>query len=270
MNLDPELADGKEFEQIRSWLLTKSGIYLNETRDTLIRHRLHKRMAELQVACFSRYAQLLLADQAEQQVALNLLTTNETYFFREIKHFEFIREKLVEELHALPEVKVWSAASSSGEEAYSLAMLLADIMPEGKWQVLGTDINTDMLQLARKASYPLTAKNKIPAPYLKRYCLKGVGKGEGWFKIKNKLAEKVTFKHHNLLVEPINNKEKFDLIFLRNVLIYFRLEDRKKVVQNLINQMRPGAWLIVGHSESIYGFDPRLVQQQPGCYQYQL
>ncbi len=269
MNSNDEVFNDRECKQIRSWLLTKSGIYLDEKRNSLVSHRLHKRMIQLKLESFEDYTFRLINDGDEQQIALNLLTTNETYFFREPKHFEFIGNQLISELAQSAKINVWSAASSSGEEAYSLAMLFAELLPDANWRVLGTDINTDMLAIAKRASYELTPKNKLPEQYLKQYCLKGVGESEGWFKIKDELIERVEFKHHNLLNSPRNNKDKFDLILLRNVLIYFRLEDRKKVVQNIINQMRPGGWLIVGHSENIHGFDKRLVQQETGCYQYQ-
>ncbi len=258
-----------ECKQIRAWLLETSGIYLDESRNSLVSHRLHRRMAELKLTSFEEYALQVANDSEEQQIALNLLTTNETYFFREPKHFEFINHHLVSEFVELPKVNVWSAASSSGEEVYSLAMLFADLLPESNWHILGTDINTQMLSLAKRASYELTPKNNIPERYLKQYCLKGVGESEGLFKIKDELKQRVSFKHHNLLNKPIHNKEKFDLILLRNVLIYFQLADRKKVVQHIIEQMRSGGWLIVGHSENIHGFDDRLVQKQAGCYQFQ-
>ncbi|WP_244813355.1 protein-glutamate O-methyltransferase CheR [Vibrio sp. B1FLJ16] len=242
---------------------------MDEKRNALVSHRLHKRISQLKLNNFEEYAYLLFNSSEEQQIALNLLTTNETYFFREPKHFEFIAEHLVPEFARLAKTNIWSAASSSGEEVYSLAMMFDDLLPECNWHILGTDINTDILSIARSASYELTPKNKIPERYLKQYCLKGVGDSEGLFKIKDELKQRVCFKHHNLLNKPINNKQKFDLILLRNVLIYFQLEDRKKVVQNVTEQMRHGGWLIVGHSENIHGFDKRLVQKQTGCYQFQ-
>ncbi len=269
MNSNESLFNDIECKQIRTWLLDKSGIYLDEKRNTLVSHRLHKRMAELKLTTFEEYAQRVISDSEEQQIALNLLTTNETYFFREPKHFEFIAGHLVSEFVEFKKVNVWSAASSSGEEVYSLAMVFAEKLPESNWHILGTDINTDMLRLAKSASYELTPKNSIPERYLKQYCLKGVGESEGLFKIKDELKQRVSFKHHNLLNKPINNKEKFDLILLRNVLIYFQLDDRKKVVQHITEQMRTGSWLIVGHSENIHGFDERLVQKKTGCYQFQ-
>lgn len=268
MNSNEVLFNDVECKQIRSWLLIKSGIYLDEKRNSLVSHRLHKRMSELRLISFEEYAQRVTNDCEEQQIALNLLTTNETYFFREPKHFEFIANHLVPEFAGLTSVNVWSAASSSGEEVYSIAMLFGELLPESNWHILGTDINTEMLRLAKWASYELTPKNNIPDRYLKQYCLKGVGDSEGLFKIKDELKQRVSFKHHNLLNKPIHNKEKFDLILLRNVLIYFQLSDRKKVVKNVIEQMRSGGWLIVGHSENIHGFDERLVQIQAGCYQF--
>ncbi len=269
MNSNEQLFSDIECKQIRTWLLENSGIYLDEKRNSLVSHRLHNRMSELKLTTFEEYGQRVVSDSEEQQIALNLLTTNETYFFREPKHFDFIINHLVSEFGELEKINVWSAASSSGEEVYSLAMVFAERLSESNWHILGTDINTDMLRLAKRASYELTPKNNIPERYLKQYCLKGVGDSKGLFKIKDEIKQQVSFKHHNLLNRPINNKEKFDLILLRNVLIYFQLQDRKKVVQHITEQMRSGGWLIVGHSENIHGFDDRLVQKQTGCYQFQ-
>ncbi len=145
MNSNTDSFDDIECKHIRSWLLAKSGIYLDEKRNALVSHRLHKRMSQLKLNSFDEYAYRVLNDSEEQQIALNLLTTNETYFFREPKHFEFIAQHLVSEFGDLTKVNVWSAASSSGEEVYSLAMLFDELLPDSNWQILGTDINTEML-----------------------------------------------------------------------------------------------------------------------------
>ncbi len=263
-----DLTDG-EFRQLQHWLLKTSGIYLNDEKKTLVSSRLIKRLRAIEVQDLADYVPLLLTDADESQIALNLLTTNETHFFREPRHFDFIREQVIPSLQGNGEINLWSAAASTGEEAYSLAMLFSDLMPMGNWRIIATDINTEVLTWACSGIYSLLLNSQIPDAYLQRFCLKGKGKDEGKFKIEPKVKQKVTFLRHNLIHPPQHNSLKFDLVLLRNVLIYFDKDHRKQVVQHVIEQMRPGGWLLTGLSESIGSLDDRLKQIDIGCYQYQ-
>ncbi len=259
----------QQFKQIRDWLYERSGIHLNATKKSLVTGRLYKRLTELDLADFDAYLQLLRNPQQskEAELALNLLTTNETYFFREPKHFDFLHS-LIAQGELNKRVRVWSAAASTGEEAFSIALALASQFGlQEPWQVIGTDINTRVLQQARSAVYPLPDSQKIDPALLKAFCVKGVGKDEGWFRIRPQVRQHVQFQQHNLM-QPLLVTQKFDLIFLRNVLIYFELEDKKRIVLNMLEALKPGGFLLVGHSESIHGYDPRLVQQRPACYRY--
>uniref|UniRef100_UPI0027BA6D43 CheR family methyltransferase n=1 Tax=Rheinheimera sp. TaxID=1869214 RepID=UPI0027BA6D43 len=223
----PELSDA-EFNGFRDWLYAQTGIHLSPIKKGMITGRLQKRLHALKLANYSQYLKLL-KDQnqpTEKQLALNLLTTNETYFFREDKHFAFLKD-VVSQQHLKQNLQIWSAASSSGEEAYSIAMLLAATLGlQTNWQILGTDINTDVLTKARRAVYPIAETAKIPAAYLQQFCQKGVGKDHGWFRIGDALRQRVNFERVNLFKLP-PDLPKFDVIFLRNVLIYFELEDKK-------------------------------------------
>ncbi len=260
----------QQFKQIRDWLYERSGIHLNATKKSLVTGRLYKRLTELDLRDFDAYLQLLRNPQQskEAEMALNLLTTNETYFFREPKHFDFLHN-LIAQGELNKRARVWSAAASTGEEAFSIALALASQFGvQEPWQVTGTDINTRVLQQARSAVYPLQDSQKIDQSLLKAFCLKGVGKDDGWFRIRPEVRQHVQFQQHNLML-PLQTSQKFDLIFLRNVLIYFELEDKKRIVLNMLEALKPGGYLLVGHSESIHGYDPRLVQQRPACYRYQ-
>lgn len=260
----------QQFQQIRDWLYQRSGIHLNATKKSLVTGRLYKRLTELDLADFDAYLQLLRDPQQskEAEMALNLLTTNETYFFREPKHFEFL-QSLITRGELQKRVRVWSAAASTGEEAFSIALALAGQFGlQDPWQVTGTDINTRVLARARAAVYPLQDSQKIDQALLKAFCVKGVGKDNGWFRIRPEIRQHVQFQQHNLML-PLQTTQKFDVIFLRNVLIYFELEDKKHIVLNMLDVLKPGGYLLVGHSESIHGYDPRLVQQRPACYRYQ-
>lgn len=257
-----------QFHAIREWLYRHAGISLNDSKKCLVAGRLHKRLAELTLTDYGDYLALLQAGQGiEPEVAINLLTTNETYFFREPEHFEFLRLSLQQRSPGEP-FHVWSAASASGEEAYSIAMLLADILgPEANWHIVGTDINTRVLAQARRGVYPMERAKRIPLDYLKRFCLKGVRKDRGWLKILPAVSRHVGFIHYNLMHSPAL-EQKFDVVFLRNVLIYFNQEDKKRVVTNVLRSLKPNGLLLVGHSESVNGYHPGLELLKPSCYRY--
>jgi chemotaxis protein methyltransferase CheR len=260
----------KEFRDIRDWLKDQSGIHLADIKKSMVVGRLQKRLRALQISSFAAYLKLILqADQSsERQTAVNLLTTNETYFFREEKHFQFLQQQVLPAVQSPNNFKVWSAAASTGEEAYSIALTLAQLWGvQSSWQVMGTDINTSVLQRAQKALYPMDAKDRIPVQMLKAFCLKGVGKETGWLKISDEVSSHVSFVQANLFTLQLR-LPMFEVIFLRNVLIYFELEDKKKIIQNIVRQLKPGGWLLVGHSESIHGYHDDLKQHRPSCYQY--
>lgn len=258
-----------EFIQFRDWLYQQAGIHLADVKCSMVSGRLQKRLHALQLSGFAAYLDYLKvpAHQQERQTALNLLTTNETYFFREDKHFLFLQKLLVAQPQ-LQNWQVWSAAASSGQEAYSIAMTLAQQLGFTKsWQVSATDINTTVLEKAQRAIYAIDEAAKIPEAMLKAYCEKGVGKDQGWFRIGQSIRQRVNFCVTNLF-KPDKTLPVFDVIFLRNVLIYFELEDKKLIVNNVLRQLKPGGCLLVGHSESIHGYHPALVQLQPSCYRY--
>ncbi|MEJ6472711.1 protein-glutamate O-methyltransferase CheR [Pseudoalteromonas piscicida] len=260
--------ENSSFEQLQQWFYESTGILFNDSKRPLVSGRLQKRIRQMQLNNLAEYFELLRRDEAERQVAINLLTTNETYFFRESKHYDFLTSDVLPALTKQEKVSVWSAASSSGQEAYSIAMLMAKQWGLFKlWQIHGTDINTQVLKLAQRGVYPIDASEKIPADLLKRYCVKGKGKDTGFFMVMPDLKKHVTFKQTNLLkVNPIQSS--YDVIFLRNVLIYFNMDEKLQILSNVLNHLRPGGWLFVGHSESVTGFDTRLQQVKPGCYRF--
>ncbi|MBL4773577.1 MAG: hypothetical protein JKX98_08260, partial [Alcanivoracaceae bacterium] len=174
----------------------------------------------------------------EKIVMLNLITTNETFFFREIEHFEFCQKTILPQHPFKTKFRAWSAASSVGAEAYSLAMLLDTAFARSDWEVVGTDINTDVIEKANIALYPEAWLEKIPKELRKKYCLKGKGKHEGKFMIDKVLKENIHFFAKNLLM-PISDIGKFDLIFLRNILIYFDEKTKQRVVDNIIFNLKP-------------------------------
>jgi len=244
------------------------GLYLPFSKKALLCSRLSRRLVELGLSDLRGYYALISQPQeeAERQRAIDLITTNETYFFREQKHFDALRDDILPEMSARNELKIWSAASSTGEEAYSIAMLLDDCRAHHPWSIHASDISQRVLTFARRALYPMVRGEHIPKPYLSRYCLCGTGEYEGHFLIDQRIRKRVTFEQRNLLNLPTEMDEKFDVVFLRNVIIYFDFPTKVDVIQGVIRKIRPGGWLIVGHSESLHGMPLDLQMSAPSIY----
>lgn len=255
----------KELQFFQELMLTEAGVTLPPTKKSLVRTRLSKRLHATSCATFTAYCRLLDQDGAERQSAVDLLTTNETYFFREPKHFAFLRESLPAAFPSGRPFRVWSAACSSGEEPYSIAMVLADHFGEKDWSVLGSDISLSMLSKARTGHYSTIRSEGIPAEYLKRYCLRGIGRQEGTLLIDRRLRARVDFRPINLN-ESLPPLESFDAIFLRNVMIYFSQDTKTQVVKRLLRYLKPGGHFFIGHSESLHGIDHGLQQMGPATY----
>jgi chemotaxis protein methyltransferase CheR len=264
----PQLSDA-EFVWIRRFVYDRAGIALSDSKKMLVAARLDKRLRHHRLASFGDYFALLCADggAAEATVALDLLTTNETSFFREPEHFAFVREQLLSKPVAGHPFRAWSAASSSGEEAYSLAMLLAEHLRDEDWEVIGTDVSARMIASARRGLYPLAAADRIPRRYLENYCLRGSGEYEGSFLVDAALRGRVHFLNANLL-DPPAKLGTFDLIFLRNVMIYFDAEGKRRTVAHAERMLRAGGVLVVSHSESLNGVPTRLRAVQSSIYRH--
>lgn len=257
-----------EFTQFQRFILDEAGITLSPAKKALVMGRLGKRLAQHGLDNFGQYFQLLSSGKhpGEVQTAVDLLTTNETYFFREIKHFDFLRQQALAARGRGQPYRVWSAASSSGEEAYSIAMVLADCLPSTPWEVLGTDISTRVLHGAAQALYPMERARHIPPDYLRRFCLKGTGEHEGRLLIERSLRGRVAFRHLNLNA-PLPDLGRFDMIFLRNVMIYFNDETKRQVVARVLSALGPGGYFCVGHSESLNNISQAVRSVAPSIYQ---
>jgi len=263
----PALSDA-EFELFRRLIYDTAGISMAPSKKALISGRLSKRLRDLGYATFREYFQWIdkskdAAALRERQNAIDHLTTNETYFFREPRHFEFVEQRLIPHW-AGRSVRLWSAASSSGEEAYTLAMVM-EKHHRGGWEIVGTDISTRVVAAATRGQYPLARANNIPREHLKNFCLKGVGEHNGTFRIDSRLRRKVSFRPANLR-EDLSAVGMCDLIMLRNVLIYFDMDVKKKVVANVLRQLKPGGCLMVGHAESLHGVTSEVKPVQPATY----
>lgn len=257
-----------EFGLFQKLIFEIAGISISETKKVLLVGRLSRRLKALGCSNFSQYYKLVTSGDcaAERQAMVDLLTTNETYFFREPKHFDYLRQ-LAERRRKGNSFRAWSAASSSGEEAYTMAMILAETLGSSPWEILGTDISNRVLSKARGGQYPMDRTNGIPINMLKKYCLKGIHEQAGTLLIARELRERVKFEHSNLL-QPAKNLGQFDVIFLRNVMIYFESETKRKVIDNLLPYLKSDGHFIVGHSESLNGLTSKLVQVAPTIYRH--
>ena len=254
-----------EFELFRGLLYSEAGISLSSAKRSMVEGRLHTRLRHLGLTDYQAYFDVVERNlNGELQTAVNILTTNETCFFREPKHFDYLREQVLPGWSGGP-YRIWSAASSTGEEAYSLAMLLAEHARTSAWEILGTDINTKVINVARSGQYPILRAKDIPTPYLKKYCLRGIGDEDGTFIIGPLLKAKVSFANANLQ-KDLSTFGRFDVIFLRNVMIYFDVEGKRSVVSKLVRQLKPGGHLIIGHSETLNGICSELKMVMPSVY----
>ncbi|MDO8989664.1 MAG: CheR family methyltransferase [Sideroxyarcus sp.] len=258
-----------EFRRFSALIYDIAGITLTDAKKMLLTGRLSKRLIALGIPNYTQYFKYVTDDAHvdELQFMVDLLTTNETYFFREPQHFDYLKTIIPSALRQGQVYRVWSAAASIGAEAYTIAMLLADKLGiDGTWEILGTDISNSVLEQAQKGHYRMAESEKIPREYLKKYCLKGKGPQEGTFLIDRRLRQHTRFEPLNLNVEGMRKVGDFDVIFLRNVLIYFDIPTKQRVVANVIPNLKIGGYFIIGHAESLNGITDVLTQVEPTVY----
>lgn len=267
VSLDADVSD-QDMLLFQQLFKQQIGLHLPLSKKALLHSRLNHRLHELGLRGLAQYHRLISsADGAEEcQHAIDLITTNETYFFREQSHFDFLAQELLPLWRDHKSLRVWSAASATGEEAYSLAMVLDHHRPAGSWSVFASDISKRVLRFARRALYPMARGQNIPRPYLRRYCLLGTGEYEGHFLVQADLRAKVEFAQRNLTALHEHEDGLYDLIFLRNVIIYFDCDTKLQVLKDVIARLRPGGYLVVGHSESLHGMALDLLMHSPSIY----
>ena len=268
-----------DFERIAAIVSGEVGIKLPPTKRLMVEGRLRRRVRALGFADFTAYCDDLLRGDglaAELPFLINAVTTNKTDFFREPEHFELLEEKLVPALLAerqgerRPLLKVWSAASSNGAEAYSIAMLLADMVArrdDFRFAILGTDISTAVLAHAMRAVYPAEMVAPVSAERQARYLMRSRGTARPEVRIVPELRRLARFTQLNLMDERYPFDRDVDVIFLRNVLIYFEKKDQEAVILRLIGHLRPRGYLVLGHSESMIGTSVSMRQVAPAVFQ---
>jgi chemotaxis protein methyltransferase CheR len=264
----PDISNA-EFAQFQKLIYKIAGISLADSKKVLLVGRLGRRLKHHGLSSFGEYYRLVAGgtEPGELQTMVDLLTTNETYFFREEAHFEFLAKTILARHPAGSPFNVWSAASSTGEEIYTLCFVLAEALGlEAPWTVTGSDISTAVLATAERGFYWLDRTRGLPQSYLRKYCLKGVRSQEGGFMIAPEIKRHTRFLQVNLN-RTLPALGKFHVIFLRNVMIYFDAETKRQVVARLVEQLHPGGYFIVGHSESLNGLTDTLTTLKPTIYQ---
>jgi chemotaxis protein methyltransferase CheR len=262
----------KEFEQFRALIYQSCGISLNESKKILLVSRLSKRLRALELDSFQAYCDMVSGetDGDEFTLLLDLVSTNKTDFFREPKHFDFLRERILPTLQSTRRVRIWSSASSSGEEPYTIAMTLYDSVPDPeRWdfQILASDISTRVLARAALGIYEDERVRDLSPDLVERHFLKGTGERAGMIKVKPHVSQMVRYRRINLMDDTFPIKNPLDLIFCRNVMIYFDRPTQAQLVTKFYRYLKPGGYLFIGHSESLQRLEQPFKAVAPTIYQ---
>ncbi len=270
----------REFSMLQELIHCTSGINLTPSKKSLLVSRLSIRLRELGIHSFAAYYQLLLEDESgEEQIKLiNRITTNETSFFREPRQFEYLEKTLIPlwQKEAIDggrgkKIQIWSAGCSTGEEPYSIAMLLLKHFPPGEsWRVeiLATDISEKVLERAEEGLWDIDKSREIPESLAKRFMLKGRGAQQGKMKAGSEIKSVIRFRKLNLNDRNYPVRGPFDLIFCRNVLIYFDQKSSLRVIHSLLDHLAPSGHLLLGHAESLLGRTNRVRSAIPTVYTF--
>lgn len=254
----------QQFEDFRTLISEQLGIKMPPAKRTMLQSRLLRRAHELGLQDVQAYHARFFSDPAEQQAELehllNLATTNKTDFFREPDHFDFLAQQALPAWRARSPrgpFKVWCAGCATGEEAYTLGMVLLEQQSRGvfEFSILATDVSTRVLQKAMEATYDEEHVLPVPMPLRKKYLLRGRHDSDGLVKIAPEVRQHVRFGHLNFLSARYGIRDKFDVIFFRNVMIYFDRATQQQIVGRMCHLMPPGSWLFTAHAETLHGLD---------------
>jgi len=269
--LQPALSR-KEFKLFQSLVHRETGIALSDQKQALLVGRLAPRMRALSIATFGAYFDRVTADREELVRMIDSVCTNETHFFREPKQFAFLEHDVLprwcaeaERGERKREVRVWSAGCSTGEEPYSIAMSLLAQIPDWTIEIIATDLSTKVLDRAASAIWPIERAAQIPVHYRKTFMLRGAGPQEGKMTARPELSALIRFARVNLHHETYPVAGRFDLIFCRNVLIYFDAPSKKRIIDRLLDRLTPRGLFFLGHSESLNAHE-RVVSAGPTVY----
>jgi len=265
----------REFARLSGFIYEQCGIKMPEAKKTMLEGRLQKRLRTLGMKSFEEYGSYLFSPEGTRQEVvqmIDLVTTNKTDFFREPEHFDYLTERVLPEWcqkYGGRRLMVWSAGCSTGQEPYTLAMVLSEFaarQPGFDYKILATDISTRVLEKAKNAIYAEELLSPVPQPLKKKYLLRSKDRSSGLVRIVPELREKVSFRRLNFLEGDFGLREPLDIIFCRNVIIYFDRQTQERLLQRFYGHMRPGAHIFMGHSETLSGLDVPLASVYPTVY----
>jgi chemotaxis protein methyltransferase CheR len=268
----------KEFSRLSQFIHDSCGIKITPAKKIMLESRLTKRLKDLGIYSFKDYLDYLFSPRGMQNELVHMIdvvTTNKTDFFRESAHFSYLTKKAVPELMTLYNAgikrtfNIWSAGCSTGEEPYTIAMVLNELNEkyhEFRYQILATDISTKVLDIAKAGIYSEDKVEPVPDVLKKKYILKGKNSQKGMVKVVSELRSMVNFRRLNFMEGDFGMRERMDIIFCRNVIIYFDKPTQEKLLKRFCGHLVPDGCIFMGHSETLQGMDLPLVQVAPTVY----
>jgi len=265
-----------DFDRLSRFIFDQSGIKLPQVKLIMLQSRLQKRLKDLNMTTFKEYVDYVFSPEGLENEIIHMLdvvSTNKTDFYREPVHFDFLNNVVLPEFYEngknINSFNVWSAGCSSGEEPYTIAFTLSEFkekFPGFNYNIVATDISTQILNKAKLAVYKEDLVNSVPFFIKKKYLLKSKDRNNKTIRINKELRDKVNFFRFNFMEINYNLPYMFDVIFCRNVLIYFTRETQEQVLTKLCSKLKPGGYLFIGHSESIIGLELPIQQIKPTIY----
>jgi len=267
----------KDFERLSKFIYTKYGIKMPKVKKIMLQSRLQKRLRELKINNYKDYCDYVFSNEGNDNEVIHMIdvvSTNKTDFFREPTHFDFLHQSILPQIfkdnNFNKELKLWSAGCSSGEEPYTIAISLSEFLKKSKtlfdFSILATDISTRILNDAVSAVYKEEKIKHLPIEYKKKYFLKSKDRSIQKVRLNSSIREKVNFRRLNFMDNSYDIRDYFDIVFCRNVLIYFDRETQEKVINRICTKIRSGGYFFLGHSESIMKMDVPLTQIKPTVF----
>lgn len=275
MSSREETISNADFARLRALIYEKSGIHLSAEKRTMLELRVKRRLRSLNLTSFSRYCSYLFSSDGQGELVhfLDVVTTNKTDFFREKEHFDFLTQSALPQFvsrHGYDRpMLVWSAGCSTGEEPYTIAMVLSEfakLHPGFRFRVLATDLSTTVLTKAERGVYCDQSLQPVPQPLRREYFMRSRDRESALVRVVPELRQSVQFRRLNLKDADYGLSESADLVFCRNVIIYFDRATQEQILQKIVRHLVPGGYACVGHSESLHGMDLPLAPIAPALY----